>query len=145
MLLECDWWYRTWTQWQQTPVTDVPEVIADCRTWSDWTIFTQTSCSLMTKSRYIQMLSCFYIPQFYVSICTFNTHSTLSCSFLTCFLYPSLLPINPLGHGNNVRAVIRRERERLEKRDSSNKDKEINQRKQKIHYAAYKRWSRFHS
>lgn len=32
-----------------------------------------------------------------------------------------------------------RERERLEKRDSSNKDKEINQRKQKIHYAAYKR------
>lgn len=57
-------------------------------------------------------LSCFYIPQFYVSLCTFNTRSTLSCSFLTCFLYPSLLPINPLGHGNNVRAVIRRERER---------------------------------
>lgn len=116
-MLECDWWYRTWTQWQQTPVTDVPEVIADCRTWSDWTIFTPTSCSLMTKSRYIQMLSCFYIPQFYVSLCTFNTHSTLSCSFLTCFLYPSLLPINPLGHGNNVRAVIRRERERDWKRE----------------------------
>lgn len=69
--------------------------------------FHPTCCSLVTKSRYIQMLSCFYIPQFYVSLCTFNTHSTLSYSFLS----PSLLPINPLGHGNNVRAVIRRERE----------------------------------